>query len=301
MKQIYFVAVLALLTASSCSHENENGVNEEKEVAMGQVRVRVSNFDISKEAITDCTTRTTENIADYGNAKAIVLAFYSGNTEVYKFTQYKDDPSTYTTFGEFSCNLQVGDYTMVTIAYSHFDGDAFVLTSPTEAAFTSERPRETFVYTQAVTITNTNPLDLDVTLKRISARLKIESTDVRPAAVTKIRITYAKGGKTFSPTTGLATSDAGFTQVNTPSSVAGAIVKVSSFPFLTSADDEEEKINITIDAMDANDNILCTNMVADVPLQRNYTTLIKGKIFTATFLSSLKIESSWEDEKVVNF
>ena len=139
---------------------------------------------------------------------------------------------------------------MVAIGRGCYDGDGFILTSPTEASYTTERPRETLCKVQSITVTNTSPLDFDVTLDRITAMLTIQSTDGRPAGISKIRTTYSKGGKSFNPTTGLATSNTGFWQTNSPSAAVGTTIKVNSCPLLASADDEEERIDITIEVLD---------------------------------------------------
>lgn len=231
---------------------------------------------------------------------AITLAFYDAvGTEVYKTTQVKADAATYTTFGEFTANLPVGSYTMVAVARAHYDGDAFTLTSPTEAAYTSERPRETFSKVQSVTVTNAFPLDLNVTLNRISSWLKIVSTDGRPASATKIRTTFGKGGKGFNPTTGLDTTDAGFTQTNNPSTAVGATIEVNALPFLYT---DEESMTITIEALDAGDNVLATKVVNNVPFKRNRITKLSGAVFTADPSgAAFTLETSWLEDETVNF
>ena len=237
------IGILAMVAVSvlfaGCSKDNKTGT--------AKVHVSVSDFAVTQQDLPQ--TKTTEDAADYANAKAITLAFYtSDGSEVYKATQYKADASTYTNFGEFDCDLTIGScsYTMVAVAYAHSDGDEFYLTSPTEAGYTTERPRETFAGTQSVSVTSTAPLDLTTTLNRISSCLRIVSTDGRPAEATKIRTTYEKGGKSFNPTTGLALTDDGFAQTNNPSAAAGTTVTVSSFPFLYS---DEETMTITIQAL----------------------------------------------------
>lgn len=230
----------------------------------------------------------------------MTLAFYDvEGTEIYKTTQIKSVPSTFTTFGTFTANLPVGTYTMVALGYAYNDGDVFTLTSPTEAAFTSERPREMFCGTQSVTVTNTNPLDLNVTLNRIVSGLTIQSTDNRPAGIAKIRTTYAKGGKSFNPTTGLALTDNGFTQTNNPSAAIGSTIMVTSFPFLYT---DEETMNITIEVLDNGDNVLFTHTVSNVSFKRNRKTILQGNVFTtdpsgASFL----LETSWLSDNIVPF
>ena len=283
------IATLALLFA---------GCSKDKEVGTAKVHVSVSDFVITQQDLPQ--TKTPQDAADYDDAKAIVLAFYNANgDEVYKTTQYKADPSTYTTFGEFECDLTIGSYTMVAVAYAHSDGDEFFLTSPTAAGFTSERPRETFAGTQNVSVTSTDPLDVTTTLNRISSSLRIISTDGRPAAATKIRTTYEKGGKSFNPSTGLALSDDGFAQVNNPSTAAGATIKVTSFPFLYS---DEETMTVTIQALDANNNVLITKTVNNVPFKRNRQTTLTGAVFTpGSSSATFQLETDWLDGLNINF
>ena len=298
MNNKMFLAAAMLLAATSCTNECELTVVENNaEQVTAPVTVRVSGFSITQEEFSG--TRAAQNPADYDGVGAIDLAFFDAEgTKVYTSTQVKGDGS-YTTFGEFTANLQVGTYTMVAVARYHYAGDAFTLTSPTEAAYTSERPRETFAGTQAVTVTSASPLDLDVTLNRISSWLKIVSTDGRPASATKIRTTFAKGGKSFNPTTGLATTDTGFSQTNNPSTAVGATIEVNALPFLYT---DEESMTVTIEALDADDNVLATRVVNNVPFKRNRQTILTGAVFTAEASSAaFKLETSWLDDETVNF
>lgn len=302
MNNKMFLAAAMLLAATSCTNESELTVVENNaEQVTAPVTVRVNNFSITQEEMPSGggTTRAAQNPADYDGVGAIELAFFDAEgTKVYTSTQVKGDGS-YTTFGEFTANLQVGTYTMVAVARYHYAGDAFTLTSPTEAAYTSERPRETFAGTQAVTVTSASALDLDVTLNRISSWLKIVSTDGRPASATKIRTTFAKGGKGFNPTTGLATTDTGFSQTNNPSTAVGATIEVNALPFLYT---DEESMTITIEALDASDNVLATRVVNNVPFKRNRQTILTGAVFTAdASAAAFKLETSWLDDETVNF
>lgn len=299
------MAAAMLFAATSCTNESiENVVENNAEQATAPVTVRVSDFTITTEEMPSGggTTRAAVAPDSYDVVGAITLTFYdAAGTEVYKTTQIKGDGS-YTTFGEFTANLPVGHYTMVAVARAHYDGDAFTITSPTEAAYTSERPRETFSKVQTVTVTSASALDINVTLNRISAMLTIQSTDNRPAGIARIRTTYVKGGKSFNPTTGIATSDTGFTQTNTPSAPIGSTIMVSSCPFLSSADDAEELINITIEVLDPDDNVLFTHTVEDVPFKRNRKTTLRGAIFTVgTSAAAFQLETSWLTEETVNF
>ncbi|MBP5777570.1 MAG: hypothetical protein J6W56_08465 [Prevotella sp.] len=129
---------------------------------------------------------------------------------------------------------------MVVIGRDVIDGDVFSLTSAEVAGYTSERVRETFCAMQNVSI---------------------QSTDGRPAGASKIRTTYSAGGKMFSPSTGLAIEDTGFSVVNTPQSAVGAAIGVKNFAFLAS---DEQVMDIRLEVLDDGDNVLITNVIEDM-------------------------------------
>lgn len=281
-----------LLLVASCNNESvENVSKNNAEQTSAPVRVSVNDFAMSMSEVAGARglTRAEQDPATYKDVGAITLAFYdTEGTEVYQTTQFKSE--TAKGFGTFTANLPIGAYTMVAVAYAHYEGDTFVLTSPTEAAFTTERPRETFCKTQSVLVTASG-VDLEVTLTRISSWLTIQSTDARPASATKVRTVFAQGAKSFNPSTGLATTDDGFSQVNNPSKEVGSPVSVTSLPFLYT---DEEDIDITIEVLDAEDHILFSHTVPAVPFKRNRKTTLKGALFTADISStSFKLETDW--------
>ena len=283
------VAICALYTGCSKEHVEALG--------SASVKIHVSGFSVTQEEIPQ--GKSAQNVENYEGVKAIDLAFYEGTNEIYKTTQMRNAPSTYTTFGEFECNLPVGHYTMVVVARGYSDGDVFVLSSPTSAAYTTERARETFCTTQSVSVTDTSSLDVSVTLSRIMTKLNILSTDVCPASVSRIRTTYSAGGKGFNPTTGLATSNDGFSLTNTRSLTASSTLDVSSYAFLAS---DEQTMTITIEALDADENVMSTRVVSNVPLKRNRVTTLSGAIFSAdTSFASIMVETGWIDGNTVEF
>ena len=305
MKKISFLnaalilgTVVSVVTLTSCSPASEEVLNPSSSTA--PVRIQVADFSISMDDINDAPTRAAENPANTNIVGALTLAFYASNgTKMYEATQLKSDASTYTTFGAFSCDLPVGSYTMVAIGRYVSTNDEFSLTSPTEAAFTSERVRETFCKTQSVTVTSTAPLDLSVTLNRIVTQLFIVSTDLRPEGVSKLRTTYAAGSKSFNPTTGLAIGNAGFSLTNNSSAAVGTTIEVKNFAFLAT---DEQTMTITLEVLDEDDNVLITKEIPNVSLKRNRKTILTGPVFTPSASSaSFLIETSWLDDHTINF
>ena len=282
-KKLLFAALVALM-AASCSKTS---------TPTAPVTVNVENFRITIDTFSD--TKSAVDPASYTYVSALDLAFYNGDTQVFKATQIKGD-NTYTTFGQFSCSLPIGTYTLVAIGRANFEGDEFSLTSPTSASYSSERPRETFCYTQTVTITNTSPLNLSITLNRIVSAFKIVSTDNRPAEITKVRTTYHKGSKSFNPTTGLGLDDEGFSQINNPSTAVGAPIGVTSYVFLTS---DEETMDVTIEALNNNNVVLYSKTLQNVTFKRNRMTKGQGTVFSTTSSAGFQLETDWlEDNNI---
>lgn len=284
IKKIVPFIVLSGLAVTGCNKVDVTLIDRE-----AQVSVHVSNLSATLDEFP--STRATQGIADYDNVKAVTLAFFTPDgTQAFSATQLKDDASTYTTFGDFSCTLPIGTYTVVAIGRGYYDGDILTLTGPTLAAYTSERPRETFAATTTLPLTSTDPAELSMTLNRIIAKVEIYSTDERPANVMRYRTTYSAGAKSFNPTTGLATANDGFSVTNSVGSV-GQTAYFTSYVFLTS---DEQAMNVTIECLDADDNVISTVTAHDVPLKRNRITRLTGRLFSATAsASSIQLETEW--------
>lgn len=282
MKQSFIHLALAALLAASCS-KSETRV---------PVHVNVEDFLITIDTFSD--TKTTVGPENYNGVKALTLAFYdSENAEAYKSTQLKTDAG----FGEFSLSLAPDTYTMVVVGYGIYDDEVFTLTSPTMAGFTTDC-RETFVATQEVIVSGT-AVELSATLDRIVAKLMVASTDGRPEGVARIRMGFSAGNKSFNPTTGLATSNTTFSNSVSVSAEVGATTSSVCYLFLSS---DEQDINVTIDALDSENNVLYERIVTGVPFKRNRCTKLTGSVYSvSTSAGSFLLNKDWEDEVEVEF
>ncbi len=246
-------------------------------------------------------SKTSENVADYNGIKAITLAFYKADgTEQYKTTQMRADATTYTTFGHFDLSLPMGSYTMVVLGYGLNDGEpAITLTSPTSATFGNNPARETFAATQSVNITNANDeVDISATLSRVISKLKIHSTDGCTENAANVRTTFSAGGKSFNPTTGLATANAGFSNVLPIQSAVGNPTNSITYLFLAT---DEQTVNVTIDVLDANGNSISHKEVSGVPFKRNRMTVLTGSLYSSGGNGSFQVETEWLTDAEVNF
>lgn len=277
MKKTFFMAAAALLTISCTNNSNESVVNAQTE-QNGQVpvRVHVSGFAVTQEDFS--LTRAAQDVTDYSDVKVITLAFYKGSTEVLKTTQTRGSLDPGETFGEFECSLAMGSYTMVVLARGNSTGDVLDITSPTSASYTSDHVRETFAATQEVNVTSNTPLNLTALLNRVVAKVVVVSTDNRTADVANIRTTFSGGGKSFSPSTGLATVNTGCSNTVQGSGSTGSTTTANNYIFLAT---DDQTMNITIETLNSDGDVLFSKTVNDVPLKRNRTTTLTGAMFTA--------------------
>jgi hypothetical protein len=300
MKKFSFFAGMILL-AASCSNDRVESVdNVQVENVVAPVTVCVSGFSITQEGFSG--TRSTA-VADYSGVKALTIAFYKvdDGSEVYKNTQFRDNLPEGETFGAFTTTLSAGNYTMVVLGYGQGQSNqAITMTSATAATYGEGTVYDTFAATQEVSITNSDAKNLTATLQRIVTALAVQSTDLKPEGVTHMRLTYYGGGKSFNPTTGLATSNDGFVSLaGLPT--AGNTTYTGNYFFLAS---DEQTINVKIETMDGADgNVLYSKTVENVPLKRNRQTTLIGAIYSNARVSgsSFEISESWLDAHVMSF
>ena len=288
------LAGVAMLFAA-CSSETDNSIDDDTLVP---VTVRVSGFTVSQEEFSD--TRATTAPATYDGVDAITLAFYTAEgTEQYKTTQLKSSMPAGKTFGEIELSLPMGSYTMVVIGRDYFDGDAFTLTSPTSAAYTGDHVRETFVTTQAVTVSSTSSKEIAATLDRVVAKVSVVSTDNRTANVARIRTSFSAGGKSFNPTTGLAIDNTGLSNTVGGSGATGYTTTATNFLFLAT---DEQTVDVTIETLDKDGAVLFSKTVNDVPLRRNRVTTLTGAMYSpAAATASFTLNTDWITGNSVDF
>lgn len=284
-KLLPLLALPALL-ATACS------IKDPRLDCLTPVTIRVSDFQISQEDLPGTKTA----IGSYNGVKAITLALYdTENEEVYQATQRKGA----TGYGDFSLNLPAGEYTLVVLGYGFFDGDEFSLTSPSLASFTTDC-RETFAAVQPLEVTGPDAMEVSATLSRIVSKLIVASTDGRPEGVARIRMGFSAGSKSFNPTTGLATSNTAFSNSVGVSTAVGTTTSSVCYLFLTS---DEQSVNVSIDALDAEGATLYHKEVRNVPFQRNRCTRLTGSIYSATTpaSTSFQLSEGWVDEAALTF
>lgn len=289
LSTLFVAAMLLLMT--SCNQEEDNNQT------LVPIHVNTNGFNVTQEDFEPTRAATTAD--DYTNINAIILAFYQGNTEIKRITQLRADMPQGQSFGEFNLYLPIGNYTMVVVAYSTNENSPFTLTSLTEAAFTGLRVKDTFVATQTVDVTSGNPLALSATLNRIVSQLTVTSTDGKAPNADKLRMTLSGGSKGFNPSTGLATDNFGFDNAVTITKDAGQVTSSATMLFLS---EDTQNMDVTIDVLDAKDQVITHKVITKVPFKRNKVTLLTGALYSAsTSVSPIQLNADWLPTVTITF
>ena len=291
MKRNKHIPMLALSAAllffgltmmfTSCHKESPAGGTAKVTVTFNDFTITTGDYDDGAP--------TKDAVDDYANVKAMTLAFFDaqGNA-VYNTTQLRADNTTYTTFGQFSLSLPLGSYTMVALGYG--SEVPITLNSATSAVFTSDRCRETFVASQTVNVTNTNPLTLNAELSRVVSKVHVISTDTRRSGVDSVRVTFAAGGKGVNPQTGLATSNNGLSNTVGITTDVGAVSNTISYLFLGS---DQQTMNLTVETIKTNGTVYSSRTVEDVTLQRNKITVLRGPLYSNASGAGFTVSTGW--------
>ena len=288
LKQISLSFAAAALLTISCS------VKEDRILCTAPVRVSVNGFTVTQEDL-PAPTRAPQDVTDVTNIQVLTLAFYSGDTETYKTRQTRGALAGGETFGVFDLSLPMGSYTMVVIAQGLAEGETpIVLSSPTEASFGNNPTRNLFLTTRTVEIHSADAVDISATLSRVTALFQVKSSDVRTAGAAQIRLTVRDGGKTFDPTSGLATSHEGNSRTIPISAEVGEVSTSNIYALLNS---DEQDMEVTIETLDGNQNVLFSKTIQNVPFKRNRRTILTGAIYTNSSTGgSFQVDPDWQKD-----
>lgn len=271
---------MAIFGITACHKENTN-----EPLGSAKVTVSVNDFTISQQDFPGAKTSP----ASYTGVKAMTLAFFDANgDQAYCTTQLRADNTTYTTFGQFELSLNLGSYTMIVLGYG--SEVPMTVTSATEASYTADRCRETFVAAQAVNVTSTNPLSLSAELSRVVSKLIVNSTDPRISGIDSVRMTFSAGAKGVNPQTGLASNSNGLSNTVAISTAVGNTSSSASYLFLNA---DQQSMTVTVETLRTNGTVYSTRTVENVPLQRNAITLLTGPLYTNASGASFTLSTSW--------
>ena len=289
-KTILFSALLAgLLSLASC--EKAVFDDQQPELADGKVHVefRVTQFEELPFAVVNSGTRSVVDISQV--CSRINLALFSDGTKVKAVNQTAGDDG----FGRISLDLAEGDYQVVVIAHSS-SGNA-TITSVEEIKFPDNKVTDTFYYYAQLSVRE--DMAVDMLLKRAVAMFRLVTTDAVPQNVQQMKFYYTGGSSTFDAVTGFGCKESRQTEYR---AVTGNMAgKPAQFEVYTFPHAQEDKLKMTVSALDASGTAVCERVFEDVPVKLNQITQYTGAFFqegssagAATF--TLTADDQWTQQ-----
>ena len=271
--------VFASLGFVSC----QSVADDDTQSSSATVHVNVAPFELQVTDF-DAAPQKTVGATESGIASLTFAIFDENGENVYNATQNSTDEG----FGNFSAELKFGTYTFVAVGCKV--GTGATIESKNKVSFTAECLSDTYSASQSVEISATSSKNISIEMSRRISCLSLKHTNTLPSAVKKIRFTVANGGKSFDPATGLTTETNGTCVRNVTSYTAGA--SETCYIFLAAADG---KTDVTVEGLDADGNVLYTQVLKDVPMKQNKRTFASGALFADTATGSFAFNTDWEE------
>jgi hypothetical protein len=244
----------------------------------------------------DVTTRGTVSIGDYFSRLAVQMFDADGNKVWDKVkTQSRDDDD----FGTLSVGLKAGTYTVV--AVGHSSPVTPTIKSTDMVQFTAKdgvKNSDTFCYYGTVTI-DEDHTSHELRMNRMTAMVMFEFTDeTLPESYAGVRAEYTGGSANFNPTTSEGCTKSTQSELRDKNALY-----FFTFPYLS----DEGKLKITISALDADQNVLTTKTLTDVPVTRNRITHCQGTLFGDGDFTiyqtafGISVNTDWDGEDYYHF
>ena len=215
-------------------------------------------------------TRGTMAIGDYFSRLAVQIFDQDGNKVFAQSkTQAKDDDN----FGTLNVGLKTGTYTVV--AVGHSSPVTPTIKSMELVQFTAKdgvKNSDTFCHYGTVTIDEEGGYH-ELRMNRMTAMVMLSFADeTMPENFAGLKVEYTGGSANFNPSTGEGCTKSSQTETRLNRAKQ---YQVFTFPYLSA----EGVLKVTLSALDANQNVLTTKVLTDVPITRNRITKCTGQLF----------------------
>ena len=302
MKQsgLVLVCIFALLlSACEQSFINEEGgaevVSPPSSSLKGNLTLSILELDqipfqtILKDNVEDLPTHICFDIYDMGGTR---LKQVNQQISVVDF----ESSSDIVDFGHVSFLLPEDTYQLVVVAHSSTKNPT--MTNISKIQFNNSIGyTDTYLYTTTLTVTD-QPLDLDLSLDRISALCRFVISDSIPDGVTQIKFQYKGGSGHFSALTGLGVTNS--TQMVTRQVRAGQQCQV--FDLYTFLHQEEGTVVLTATALNTAGEEQCA-WEFQSPMAQNQITWLTGNFFVDEdtpdqwrVTPNIALDKSWGNE-----
>ena len=289
----------ALLLVTSCQSGPEDDATQQDN-EMCSVMLTVSNY---QQISLDGLDGTRAVASDHPSTLAhLLVVAYDAKTGkpvygpvVHHQADYTKDHENYPKFTLF---LPWGNYNLLVLGYN--GSKDCQLDDITRIAWTDKYVPHTFRYYEPLTVNGSVSISESITLRRCVAAFQLTPTDERPSNLHALRFRSTSGSSMLDATKGLAADNVG----REYTIVVPADLDPSSYMFTVYFFLPENQIttDVSVEALDASNNVFFRRNFKDVPLRLNTLTAWEDELFVenetdvkASSEVSLYWDTKWEN------
>ena len=197
-------------------------------------------------------------------------------------------------FGSVSLTLnKTKTYTLYAVGHK---GDAAATLVDGVISFPDDKVKDTFWYTTTFSPATTTAINAQ--MSRIVAMFRIETADAVPTEAKKMRITQAGVYDRWNVTTGATHQLDRISTITISSTASDGTAAFSVYSIVSNTDTLH---TVTVEALDASDNVIQAHIFADVPLRNGYKSVYRGAFFTSQSMTLNFTADDWQDFDTINF
>ena len=303
MKHIKLIGLLALSMAmASCEKVSlDELLSKEPPTSQpsstGNASLSIHIGGIADANYQDATAKGTRAIEPIGNVctKLTISLYNEEGQRVYSVNKKSTDAD----FANATMKLAEGKYYLVVVAHSN---EKNATTTDINKITFDGKLSDTFHYYKEIELV-AGGNNIDVVMERVTAMFRLEITDEIPENVKQLRFNYTGGSSTLSGYTGAGSVNSRQTEIRNIQ--AG----VNTYEVYTFPHPDDKKLKMTITALGASGETVCTKTFEDVAVSKNMITCYKGNLFTNiappaasdNYNFSISVNTDWKGENVIEF
>ena len=208
--------------------------------------------------------------------------------------------STDADFANVTMKLAEGKYHLVIVAHSNEKNAT--TTDINKITFDGNKLSDTFHYYKEIELV-AGGNNIDVVMERVTAMFRLEIADQIPENVKQLKFYYTGGSSTLEGVTGYGCVNSKQTELRNIKT-GTKIYEVYTFPH-----PDGKTLKMTITALNASGETVCTKTFEDVAVSKNMITRYKGNLFTNiappsasdNYNFSISVNTDWKGENVIEF
>ena len=245
----------------------------------------------------DASAKGTRAIEPIGKVctKLTISIYSTDGLQVYSANK----KSTDTDFANVTMKLAEGKYHLVIVAHSN---EKNATTTDINKISFDGKLTDTFHYYEEIELV-AGSNNIDVVMERVTAMFRLEIADQIPENVKQLKFYYTGGSSTLEGVTGYGCVNSKQTELRNIKT-GTKIFEVYTFPH-----PDGKTLKMTITALGASGETVCTKTFEDVAVSKNMITRYKGSFFTNitpptaadNYKFSISANTDWKGENIIEF